>query len=364
MEIKQRLLSLDAFRGLTMFLLTAEAARLYSAFGNFNPDGFLELLLGQFHHHPWHGLRFWDLIQPFFMFIVGVAMPFSYLSRLKKGQTQNQILKHIVKRCIILLFLGVLLHCIHSKAVVWELWNVLSQLSVTILIAFFLMRFSLTKQLIASLSLVLITDLLYRFFPLEGFNNPWVMGQNFGSWMDMVLMGKINSDGWVAINAIPSAAHTIWGVMAGQILLNSWENKKKLNYLITAGIIFLMLGYALDFTGISLIIKRICSMAFIFASGGWALLVLSLFFWLVDIKNIKNWTVYFVLFGTNPIFIYYFSLTIGEQWFNEVIYIFTSASLGNILSEHWVLLCNALAVLGLESLLLLWMYRNKILIKI
>ena len=81
-----RLTSLDAFRGITMFLLITEAASVYESLGHASTEGsFLGTVITQFHHHPWNGLRFWDLIQPFFMFIVGVAMPFSYLSRTKKG---------------------------------------------------------------------------------------------------------------------------------------------------------------------------------------------------------------------------------------------------------------------------------------
>jgi len=63
-----------------MFLLMAEAAMVYHSLTAYFPDGWGHSVVQQFHHHPWHGLRFWDLIQPFFMFIVGVAMPFSLYS--------------------------------------------------------------------------------------------------------------------------------------------------------------------------------------------------------------------------------------------------------------------------------------------
>jgi predicted acyltransferase len=77
-----RLLSLDVYRGITMFLLMAEAALVYSALTDYFSDNSLGgQIMRQFHHHPWDGLRFWDLIQPFFMFIVGVAMPFSLRAR-------------------------------------------------------------------------------------------------------------------------------------------------------------------------------------------------------------------------------------------------------------------------------------------
>ena len=98
-----------------------------------------------------------------------------------------------------LLAFGVGLHCGYNKKLVWELLNVLSQLSVTIQIAYFLMKYPIKVQLSVSVFLLLITDLAYRWFPVEGFNQAWVIDKNFGSWMDMVLMNKLNNGGgWVA----------------------------------------------------------------------------------------------------------------------------------------------------------------------
>src|SRR6056297_564497 len=144
-----RLLSLDFFRGITMFLLVAEGTALWGVLIREPVAGtFLEPIFQQFHHHPWNGLRFWDLVQPFFMFIVGVAMPFSYTRRRQKGDSKQKITRHIIKRCILLLAFGVGLHCGYKRELVWELWNVLSQLSVTILIAYFLMRYKYSVQII------------------------------------------------------------------------------------------------------------------------------------------------------------------------------------------------------------------------
>ena len=106
-EFKQRLLSLDLFRGFTMFLLVAEGTHLYSKIKDVTAEGsFFNSMILQFHHHPWNGLRFWDLIQPFFMFIVGVAMVFSIRKRLKMGNSWNDVFKHIAIRCVILFFFG------------------------------------------------------------------------------------------------------------------------------------------------------------------------------------------------------------------------------------------------------------------
>jgi predicted acyltransferase len=362
-----RLLSLDFFRGATMFLLVAEGTGLWNVLLKEPVAGsFLESVFIQFHHHPWDGLRFWDLVQPFFMFIVGVAMPFSYLKRLNNGESGFQITHHILKRCLLLLAFGVGLHCVYRKQLVWELWNVLTQLSVTILIAYFLMRYKPSVQIVASLGLLLITEMAYRFFPLEGFDQPFTKDHNFGTWMDLLLMGKINQGGgWVAINFIPTAAHTIWGVVAGQLLLSSKPGYEKIKKLVTYGIIILIAGYLLHYTSLTPIIKRISTSSFVLVSGGWSLLVLAFSYWFIDIKKINNWIFPFVIVGMNPIFIYIFSQTVGAQWFNGFTAIFTKGVLSWFNTpEFWIALFTSLTILLLEWLLCLYLFRKRIFFKI
>ena len=361
-----RLLSLDFFRGFTMFLLVAETTALWNVLIKDPVAGtFIENIFRQFHHHPWNGLRFWDLVQPFFMFIVGVAMPFSYAKRKKRGDSNVKITRHIIQRSIILLAFGVGLHCVYNGKLVWELWNVLSQLSATILIAYFLMRFKPSVQLLASLGLLMLTEILYRTFPIEGFDQPFAKGNNFGSWMDMILMGKINSGGWVAINFIPTAAHTIWGVVAGQLLRSDKTEKRKIKLLVISGVVLLFGGYLLDWTSVTPIIKRICTSSFVLSSGGWALLVLAFSYWLIDVQKINKWIFPFVLVGMNPIFIYLFSQSVGHQWLNETTAIFTHGVLNWFSATSFLkTLVNALTVLTLEWLLCYFLYRKKIFFKI
>lgn len=362
-----RLLSLDFFRGLTMFLLVAEGTGLWWTLVQDPIRGtFLEHFFMQFEHHPWHGLRFWDLIQPFFMFIVGVAMPFSYRNRISKGESSGTITRHIIQRSFILLAFGVGLQCGYSNKLVWELWGVLSQLSVTIPIAYFLMKYPVKLQLTVSLLLLLITDLIYRHFPIDGFNQPWVIDKNFGSWMDMILMGKLNNGGgWVAINCIPTAAHTIWGVLAGQLLIKDVSQKCKFKTLLILGSISLFIGFGLDLTGITPIIKRIATSSFVFTSGGWALIGLAISYWLIDIKGYKNWIFIFTVVGTNSIFIYIFFQTVGGQWLNDFVAIFSKGMLQwTGVSEFILNLFTCLAILAAEWGLCYWLYRRKIFFRI
>lgn len=363
----ERLLSLDFFRGITMFLLVAEGTHLWSLLVQDPIAGSaLEPFFRQFHHHEWNGLRFWDLVQPFFMFIVGVAMPFSYAKRIKRGDTKNKITRHIIQRCFILLAFGVGLHCGYRKQLVWELWNVLSQLSMTILIAYFLMRYKWSVQIVVSILLIIFTEVAYRTFSLEGYNQPFVKDHNFGSFMDMVLMGKINNGGgWVTINFIPTAAHTIWGVVAGQLLKSSKKDMQKVKLIAIAGAIILLTGYLLDWTLITPIIKRICTSSFVLVSGGWALLVLAFSYWLIDIKKHNRWIFPFTVVGMNSIFIYMFSNTVGEQWFNHFISIFTEGFLTWFNTPEFLMkLITSLTVLALEWLLCYYLFLKKIFFRI
>ena len=362
-----RLLSLDFFRGITMFLLVAESTMLWEVLVQEPIAGtILEPFFMQFHHHPWNGLRFWDLVQPFFMFIVGVAMPFSYAKRVKMGDSKRKITYHILQRSLILLAFGVILHIGYSHKLVWELWNVLTQLSVTIIIAYFLMRYKWSVQIVASIGLLLLTEIAYRTFSLEGYNQPFVKDHNFGSWMDMILMGKINNGGgWVAINFIPSAAHTIWGVVAGQLLMSGKSQNQKVKLIAIAGFIILLAGYLLDWSSVTPIIKRICTSSFILASGGWALLVLAFSYWLIDIKKKNSWVLPFSIIGMNSIFIYMFTNTVGGQWFNDYVAIYTHGFLGWFNAPMFLMnLVTSLTILGFEWLLCYYLFKKRIFFRI
>jgi predicted acyltransferase len=118
---QERILSVDFFRGLTMFLLIGESTELYSHFQAIQGNSIMHFLATQLSHHEWNGLHFWDLIQPFFMFIVGVAIPFTVANRIKKGDSDNKILIHALKRSGLLLFFGWSLYCMDPGRIVFRL---------------------------------------------------------------------------------------------------------------------------------------------------------------------------------------------------------------------------------------------------
>jgi predicted acyltransferase len=200
---------------------------------------------------------------------------------------------------------------------------------------------------------------------MPGFDQPFTEYHNFGAYMDTVLMGKINNGGWVAINIIPTAGHTIWGVLAGKLLISSIPASKKISYLMAAGIIGLVLGFGIDAANITPIIKRISTSTFVLASGGWVLLFMAFLYWLVDIKQVNKLAWIFTVVGMNAIFIYLFFETVGWKWLNDVVAIFVKGGLNGlgVTGAIAALICAVVTLIS-EWALCYWLSRNKIFIKI
>jgi predicted acyltransferase len=358
-----RITSVDFFRGLTMFLLAGEAAQLYDHFNEF--DNVIVRFFGtQLSHHEWHGLHFWDLIQPFFMFIVGVAIPFAVANRLKKGDSTRTITLHAVKRSLLLLFLGWALYFTDAGKLVFRLQNVLAQLSVTYLVAFLIRNKSFQFQLIFTLIILLLIDLAYRFFPVDGFNHPWVNFENLGAWFNNKIEGVDKASEWATLNFVSTTAHTVWGVLCGKLLMSDKPASKKIQILLIAGISSLIIGYSLDLLNITPIIKKIATSSFVFASGGWAILALCFSYWLIDIKKkFIGGSRMFIIVGMNSIFIYMFFNIGGAALLSRIAAPFSELlfSWGGDLT---VKVITSLMVWAGMWYLCYWLYKNKLFIKI
>ena len=361
-SVKERLLSLDFFRGFTMFLLIGESTLLYEHLRDPRLAGTVLGFIGtQLDHHPWAGLRFWDLVQPFFMFIVGAALAFSVAKRDARGDSRGGITRHVIIRSITLLVLGWALYCIGPGRITFRFQNVLAQLGVTYPIAYFLMRRKPRTQIAWSFAFILATEIIYRTFWVAGYDQPFVPDHNFGSWVDMLLGGELSAGHWVAFNAIPTAAHTIWGVLAGQWLMRSAAPKKKIAWLAGLGAAGVAAGFAL--TAVSPMIKRISTSSFVVASGGFCLLTLAFSYWLIDVRKWNKWAVFLNIVGMNSLFIYLFTESGGTVWIRKLVWPFTMAFTG-LIGELPAEIFTSLAAWAVLWSMCYWLYKKKIIIKI
>jgi len=360
--MKERFLSLDFFRGLTMFLLIGESTLLYEHLRDPRLAGTVLGFIGtQLDHHPWAGLRFWDLVQPFFMFIVGAALAFSVAKREERGESRAAITKHVIVRSLTLLVLGWALYCIGPGRITFRFQNVLAQLGVTYPIAYFLMRKKPRTQIAWSFAFILATEVIYRTFWVAGYDQPFVPDHNFGSWVDMLLGGELSAGHWVAFNAIPTAAHTVWGVLAGQWLMRNAAPKKKIAWLAGLGAAGVAAGFAL--TAVSPMIKRISTSSFVVANGGFCLLMLAFSYWLIDVKKWNKWAVFLNIVGMNSLFIYLFTESGGTVWIRKLAWPFTMAFQGWI-GELPAEILTSLAAWAMLWYMCWWLYKKKILIRI
>ena len=357
-----RLVSLDFMRGFIMVLLALESTGLYENLEKINQSPAFHAFIIQFFHHPWNGLRFWDLIQPGFMFIAGTAMAFSLERQRERGASWNKSFRKVLQRSALLFFWGVLDYAVkRDGSLSFELWDVLTQLAFTTLAAFLIFRWRYLSQILVCVFLLVLTEVLYRYTNVPGFDQPFTDQHNFGNYMDLILMNKINAGGWVAINCIPTAVHTIAGAMVGKILLRT----KRVRLIVIWGIITLFAGYLLDWMHITPIIKRIATSSFTLGSLGWCLLGIAFLYWWIDMKNHKKKLAFVTIVGMNSLFIYLFFEIVGHRWFNEYVGHISNGLMEMISTpENLKLIITPLFIFSLEWYMCYFLYKHKVFIKL
>jgi len=377
-----------------MVLLALEGAELFGHLSKAAEGGWLQVLMEQLEHHPWHGLHAWDLVQPAFMFMAGAAMAYSLDRQRREGMSWAASFRKTLQRCGWLFFWGVLDYAVKKNGLFILLWDVLTQLSFTTLVAFLVFRWSYMARILVCIGLLLLTEILYRYTHVPGFDQPFTDQHNFGNYVDLLLMNTINRGGWVAINCIPTAVHTIAGTMAGQLMLgmnrggispagrpgaapaltpNDGQaalspvatSQKKIRSLLLWGGICLLAGFGLDWAGVTPIIKKIATSTFTLASLGWCLWLLAVCYWWIDMKGHRKGLRFFTIVGMNSIFIYLFFEIVGSRWFNDYI---TAIVTGLLKIVHTptlpALIVSSLVIFALEWGICYFLYKKKIFFRV
>lgn len=361
----QRLLFLDFYRGLIMVILILGETDFFTRLSHAFDNPVTRFLAIQFVHSKWHGLHFWDLLLPAFMLIAGVALALSYRKQQQMGYTWKLSFTKVLKRSMWLLFWGVLIYAVRNQKLNLQFSNVLTELSFATLIAFFVIKLPPVWQLAISLLCLLIPELLLRLTNVPGYEQPFTDQHNFANYLDLLIINKVNKGYGTTLNCLPSAAHTIWGMMAGQLLLTNKNYKIKCRYLIGSGILALLFGIALDLADITPILKWIASSSFILVTGGISLIVLAILYMRIDVFKHQRYLLFFTIVGMNSIFIYLFINFIGSKWMNHFIDTLCTGIL-NIAHIPAVtgMVVSCLIIFCIEWYLCYFLYKKKIFFKL
>ncbi len=392
----ERLVSLDAYRGFIMLAMASAGFGLAGVAKHFPDDPLWQTLGFQFSHAEWKGGGFWDMIQPSFMFMVGVSMAYSYASRQVRGQSYPRMLAHAVFRSFVLVALGVFLSSKSSSHTNFIFPNVLCQIGLGYTFLFLLWNRRPVWQLLAA-ALILAADWgLFFAYPtppadfdystvnlpanwphLEGRAAHWDKHTNAAAAADRVFLNwfpreepfTLNDGGYTTLNFVPSLATMIFGLLAGGLMRSERGKAAKLGWLVGAGLFCLGAGYLLDRYDICPIVKRIWTPSWAVYSTGWTLLMLAGFYLVVDVIGLRRAALPLVVVGMNSILMYCMSQLIGSSngWIAQNLQrhfgdgIFTAYG---HLDPLYSPILRASLVLFVMWLVCVWLYRQKTFVRI
>jgi len=359
-----RLLSLDTFRGFTMFWIVGGEA-LVLGIQHLGHNRVIDLIARQLNHTPWIGLRFEDCIWPSFMLMVGVSVPLAFARR-SLTENYNQQLAHALRRTVVLFLLGSVRESLflHTPCLI-ELSSALQPIAIAYFAAFLVARKSWKFQAALAAGILAAYACLLAFVPAPGAPaGTYVLNHNLVHSVDIALLGQHRWDTWpyrdegwgTFLSTIPTISTTLFGLLIGELLLTARSKAAKAKVIGGMGLIFLALGFGLS--PLIPIEMKMWTTSYGLASAGVACLELLFFFWLVDIAGYRKWTVIFRPFGVNAIFIYMFtsliSIGAGVDVFTDPI----AAHLGK-----GGFLFQAIATLAVEWLILFWLMQRRIFVK-
>ncbi len=364
---KKRIVSVDVLRGFDMFWLIGGTGFALAVVKMFGP-GVQDALLPQLDHAKWVGFTFYDLIFPLFEFVMGMSIVFSLSSILKKmGKTAAY--KRLLRRFVLLFILGIIYYGGISEG--WSnvrIFGVLQRLAVTYLFAGILFIHLKPRGLIiASAGILAVYWILNVFVPVPGTGKISVsLESSWAQYIDSILLPgrKSGGDGtWDILGILstfPAIVSCTVGIFASLILLDGSKSEyKKVYNLVGIGILLLLIGLvgSISFP----IIKKIWSSTYVLVAGGLSFILMGLFYWFIDVLGYKKWTLIFVWIGVNPITIYMLRRLMD---FNKLATIIVGGTTDSNSPEHWGYLL-AMTVSTLLSLLVLrFLYKKQIFIRV
>ncbi|HEX6068994.1 MAG TPA: hypothetical protein VFZ18_04205 [Longimicrobiaceae bacterium] len=386
-----RLTSLDVFRGFTMLFMASEIMRIPQVARTFTDSAPARFIAWALDHVPWVGASPWDMIQPAFMFMVGVSLPFSLASRRAKGHSFRSMLGHAAYRAVVLILLGIYLRSNGRPQTYFTFEDVLTQIGLGYVFLFLIAN---TRPAVQWLSAGLILAgywAAFALFPLppagfdtttvgvpadwphrlSGFAAHWNKNTNFAAWFDQWFLNLFprqepfvfNGGGYLTLSFIPSLATMVFGLLAGGLLRSGRAAGEKLRMMLAFGALGLVLGLTLHALGVVPLVKRIWTPSWTIFSAGWAVLFLAFFYYVVDMKGYRRWAFPFLVVGMNSIAIY---VLVHDMTGYIVDALRTHLGRGTfeLFGSAYAPITTGAAALVILWLILYWMYQRRIFLRI
>jgi len=386
-----RLMSLDAYRGFVMLLMISAGFGATKVAANFQDSAAWQFVAYQTDHAAWRGCSLWDLIQPSFMFIVGVALPYSLAARRAHGRSFSRLFAQAVWRSFLLVALGVFLaSSTGAKMTNFSFAIVLAQIGLGYPFLWLLAWTKPRTQVIAA-ALILIgywaAFALYPVAPadfawkgvgvpadwsfLSGFEAHWQKNANFAAAFDQWFLNLFpqekrfifNSGGYQTLNFVPSLATMIIGLIAGGVLKSDRPSGAKFRWLIGAGFGALAVGALWDVSGLCPMVKRIWTPSFAIFSAGWALLLLACFYALIELRGYRRWAFPVVVAGVNSIALYGMSMLL-KPFIRERAKLHLGPTIFESFGATYAPMVEMATILLVLWLVAWWMFRRKVFLRL
>jgi predicted acyltransferase len=379
-QLPARNVAVDAYRGFVMVLMMAEVLQLARVSRALPGNSFWSILAFNQTHVEWAGCSLHDLIQPSFSFLVGVALPYSIASRQRKGVSFAVMFGHALWRSLLLVALGIFLRSMHGPQTYFTFEDTLTQIGLGYPVLF-LLGFCSPRWQWSAFTLILAGYwLAWALYPIgapsngshdfTGFLAHWNKDSNLGNAFDQWFLNLFprtkpfvaNAGGYLTLSFIPTLGTMILGLIAGRWLLAS-APRIPLKRFILAGLIGIAAGTLLHYAGVCPIVKRIWTPAWTLFSGGACFLLLAVFSWVIEVRGYRKWAFPLVVVGVNSIAAYLIA-HLCEEFITRSFLIHVGDRPFQILGSAFEPLLLGAALLFTYWLMLWWMHRHKIFLKI
>jgi predicted acyltransferase len=357
-----RLTSIDALRGFTMFFIIGGEG-IFTSLYQIWPNSITGTLAKNMEHAGWEGFYFYDLVFPLFLFLVGLLIPTVILRSKEKGKTNKEIFLHICKRTIVLILLGLANYGLLRfdwPAMRWS--SVLGRIGICYFFASLLVLHTNWRvQTYVILAILIGYWAAVKFIPVPGYG-PGVLTPEgcLTTWLDQkIIPGTLGLgiyDRQGVLSTFTAIASTLIGVLGGYWLITKRSEKQKTAGFILAGIVLLVAGWIWgQFFFIS---RNVWTSSFVLYSSGWSFLLMALFYWIIEVNGIKKWTFFLVVIGMNAITIWVGQRFIDFQFTTNAIFLGVSKYFGIL--QPLIMVC---ALIAIKWLFLYFLYTKRIFLK-